>query len=369
MRVLMLSKACIVGIYQRKLELIAADPAIELKVLVPPAWRDERGETVLERLYTQGYSLQTTPIRLNGNYHLHYYPHVNRYMREFQPDIVHIDEEPYNLATWLALRAAQRQGSKTLFFSWQNISRRYPFPFNYLERQVLRRVDFALVGTESAAAVWRSKGYVGPMRVVPQFGVDTDLFFPQQPTPPPNDPITIGYVGRLWHGKGIDTLLAALAQLTELPWRLHLIGSGPEETALRTLLRQNHLQERTTFTNWVPSVEMPAKMRALDVLVLPSRTLPSWKEQYGRVLLEAMASGVVVVGSSSGAIPDVIGDAGLVFQEDDTPHLKTQLERLLSTPRERQQLAQRGYRRVHTYFTQYQIAEQTLQVYREILQS
>jgi glycosyltransferase involved in cell wall biosynthesis len=369
MRVLMLSKACIVGIYQRKLELIAATPNLELLVLVPPYWRDERGVTRLERLYTDGYTLQVTPLRFNGNYHLHYYPQFGRYLRQFQPDIVHIDEEPYNLATWLALRAAQRAGSKTLFFSWQNINRRYPFPFNRLERQVLHQVDYALVGTESAAAVWRDKGYRGALEVVPQFGVDTELFHPRQTSPDATTTPTIGYVGRLWHGKGIDTLIIALAKLKDLNWHLHLIGSGPEEATIQAQLRQQQLQDRTTLTNWVPSVEMPAKMRALDMLVLPSRTLPSWKEQYGRVLLEAMASGVVVVGSDSGAIPNVIADAGLVFREDDAQHLAAQLRRVLTNPEERRALAAAGPPRVATHFTQPQIAQKTVQVYQKIYQT
>jgi hypothetical protein len=102
LRILMLSKACIVGIYQRKLEEIARLD-VDLLALVPPSWRDERGETMLERAHTEGYQLETLPIALNGNFHLHFYRGLGRRIRAFRPDIVHIDEEPYNLATWQAL--------------------------------------------------------------------------------------------------------------------------------------------------------------------------------------------------------------------------------------------------------------------------
>src|SRR5262245_38182466 len=124
MRVLMISKACIVGIYQRKLEEIAK-LGVELLTLVPPSWKDERGETPLECVYTDGYQLEVVPIYRNGDFHLHFYGGLGEHMRRFRPDIVHIDEEPYNLAAWQAMFWAQRVGARTLFFTWQNICRRY----------------------------------------------------------------------------------------------------------------------------------------------------------------------------------------------------------------------------------------------------
>src|SRR4051794_38884344 len=156
MRVLMISKALVVGIYQRKLECIAR-LGVDLLALTPPSWRDERGDTPLERTYTDGYRLETLPVRLNGNFHLHFYGGLDAAIRKFQPQIVHIDEEPYNLAAWQALREARRGGAKTLFFSWQNIARNYPPPFSWGERWLLDHVDYAIVGTESAGEVWRSK--------------------------------------------------------------------------------------------------------------------------------------------------------------------------------------------------------------------
>lgn len=369
MRVLMLSKACIVGIYQRKLEDMAAqDPDMQLRVLVPPSWRDERGETQLERVYSTGYDLRETPIRLNGNYHLHYYPAFNRHLKDFRPDVVHIDEEPYNLSTWLAIRAAKQAGHKALFFSWQNIIRRYPIPFNSMEQAVLKHADYAIAGTQSAADVWRAKGYAGPMTVIPQFGVDPALFHPPTTAATANRAVQIGYAGRLWHGKGLDLLIEALGTLLDLDWTLQLVGSGPEKQNLDALIRKLDLEERIQRRPWLPSVQMPEFMRQLDILVLPSRTLSSWKEQYGRVLIEAMASQVSVIGSDSGAIPDVIGKGGLVFPEGNIKTLADQLRRLIVDPLLRATLGQQGRQRIVEHFTQAQVAKQTLAVYRELYQ-
>ena len=364
MRVLMLSKACIVGIYQRKLEEIAR-LGVELLVLVPPSWKDERGETKLEWVYTEGYRLEVLPIALNVNFHLHWYPGLGAKIREFHPDIVHIDEEPYNLAAWQALAHARRVGAKSLFFSWQNIVRQYPPPFSWGERWVLNGVDYALAGTDSAASVWREKGYKGRMAVVPQFGVDPDLFH-RPDSNSPQRPFTIGYIGRLVEEKGIHVLLDAASRLTG-DWRLRIVGSGPEQARLHALDEQLKIAERVEWIEWVASTEMPAQYHQIDVLVVPSLTRPNWKEQFGRVIIEAMASGVPVIGSDSGAIPDVIGDAGLIIPEGDVAALAEALCKLQQNESLRQSLAEKGRARVVGHFTHAQVAADTVRVYRELL--
>ncbi|MCA0457876.1 MAG: glycosyltransferase family 4 protein [Chloroflexi bacterium] len=365
-RILMLSKACIVGIYQRKLEEIAR-LGIDLLTLVPPSWKDERGETRLERVYTQGYQLQEIPIRLNGNFHLHHYPTLGEWVQRFRPDIIHIDEEPYNAAAWQALYEARRVRAKSLFFSWQNIKRGYPPPFSWGERWVLRNVDTALAGTESAAQVWREKGYTKPMAVVPQFGTDPTLFTPAiKGNNRDARPFTIGYVGRLVEEKGIHLLLQAVAGLTG-DWKLRLIGSGPYKGELMALAERLGIGARIEWVEWVASTEMPAQYHLLDVLVIPSLTRPNWKEQFGRVITEAMSSGVPVVGSDSGAIPNIIGEAGLVVPEGNTDALREALDSVRCKPDLRARLAEAGRERVLAHYTHEQVAADTVRVYREMM--
>jgi glycosyltransferase involved in cell wall biosynthesis len=102
-------------------------------------------------------------------------------------------------------------------------------------------------------------------------------------------------------------------------------------------------------------------------LVLPSRTRPNWKEQFGRVLIEAMACQVAVVGARCGAIPEVIGDAGLTFTEGDPADLRTQLQQLLDNPSLRFELAQKGRQRVLDHYTQTQVAARTVEVYQQLV--
>ncbi len=112
---------------------------------------------------------------------------------------------------------------------------------------------------------------------------------------------------------------------------------------------------------------VPEFLGGLDALVLPSLTYPNWKEQFGRVLMEAMACEVPVVGSDSGEIAHVIGDAGLVFPEGDVTALTDCLRRLRAAPELRRELAARGLARVRERYTQDRIAAQTLEVYQTVL--
>ena len=365
MRVVMVSKALVAGAYQRKAEEIAR-LGVELTVLVPPAWGDRRGQQRLERAHTQGYTLQETPVRFSGNFHLHYYPKLGEELARLRPDVLHMDEEPYNLATWLALRAALRLTVPALFFTWQNLCRSYPPPFRRFEQDDYRRAAHALAGSEDAAAVLRRKGCRTPITVLPQFGVDPQLFSPSLQTRPAGAPFRIGYAGGLLPEKGVDLLLRACAGLTGA-WRLHLAGGGSEETALRRMAGELGVTDQVHFAGRLPSTQMPEFYRQLDAFVLPSRTTPAWKEQFGRVLIEAMACAVPVVGSDSGEIPHVLGDAGVVFAEGDVPALRGQLQRLAEDATERVRLGELGRSRVLEQYTMTRIAQETVTVYEQIM--
>ena len=161
MNVLMISKACIRGSYQKKLEELVQFDDLELTVIVPPYWTERGRKIQLERDHTEGYELVVEKMALNGRFHVHFYPHLGAHVRRVKPDIMHIDEEPYNLATFQAMRLALAVNAKPLFFTWQNLLRQYPIPFSLFERFNLRRADAAIGGSQEARQVLRTKGYRG----------------------------------------------------------------------------------------------------------------------------------------------------------------------------------------------------------------
>jgi glycosyltransferase involved in cell wall biosynthesis len=361
----MISKACIVGAYQRKLEELARFPGMELLVAVPPYWRDGKRILPLERAYTFGYELHVLPMVFNGNFHVHFYRGLDALVQRFRPEIMHIDEEPYNLATFQAMRSAQRHGAQALFFTWQNLLRRYPPPFSSFERYNLAHAACAIAGNEEAQDVLRAKGYRGVIHVLPQFGVDPALYRQERP-PHASTTFVIGYIGRLVEEKGVHNLLHAVAGLHG-DWILKLIGTGPYATSLRALCVQLGIEKHVIWAGQVPSAEIPRALNELDVLVLPSLTRRNWKEQFGRILIEAMACEVPVVGSSSGEIPHLIADTGLIFPEGDVEALRDALCKLMQEPELCLELGQKGRARVMAHYTQQQIAAETHALYQGLL--
>ena len=329
MRILIASKILVVAAYRRKLDEIAARPEVErLVVVTPPQWREPGGRALDLEPPTGpiAYDLRVEPIRFNGNYHLFFWPGLERVLRDVRPDLVHLDEEPYNVATAHGSWLASRYGARSLFFTWQNLLRHYPPPFRWIERGVLKHSDYALAGSGEALQVLRTKGYRGPASVIPQFGVDPTLFAPGAPAL--EDPPVIGFIARLVEEKGIFVLLAALAGLPGA-WHLHVVGTGPLEGKARRRAAQLGLSERISWEKGIASTRVPDRLRTFSILVQPSLTRAHWKEQFGRAVMEAMACGVAVVGSASAEIPNVIGDAGLLVPEGDATALRDAIARLL----------------------------------------
>ena len=387
----MVSKACYVAAYRQKLVELA-HLGVDLTLVVPPYWQFAERRAPFEPGRDDGYRIiQANPI-FNGRHHLHFYPQLPRLIADAQPDLVHLDEEPYDLVTYLGLRAAERARVLAVFFSWQNLDRRFPAPFSWIERYVLRHAAGGQAGNREAAAILRRKGFRGELAVIPQFGIDPAVFRPADPdedflprtspanhqdhlaseigplpemAPSPQRTLRIGYLGRLVPEKGLWVLLDAVAGLAG-EWQLELVGSGPLAGDLERAIRDRGLAERARLRPPVASPEVPALLRRLDLLVLPSLTTPTWKEQFGRVLIEAMGCGVAVIGSDSGEIPNVVGEAGLIVPEGDPARLRAALAELADPPR-RQVLIARGLDRVRAQYTQRRIAEATRDFYDRVL--
>jgi glycosyltransferase involved in cell wall biosynthesis len=306
------------------------------------------------------------PVVFPGRHHFHFYRGLGTAIAASTPDLFYYDQEPWSLSTAQGVRAAVRAGAVVVGFTWQNLMKRYPPPFGMLERWVHRRSRMIIAGNQEAADILRRRGFTGLIRVIPQFGVDAAAFQPGPTTRIdlglPADGVLVGYVGRLVPEKGLDTVLEAVVRVPGI--RLAVAGVGPQERALRARAAALSIDGRVHFLGGFPSDRVPQVMRALDALILPSRTTSRWKEQFGRVLIEAMASGAPVVGSSSAEIPRVIGSAGLVFEEGNVDECAAALRALLD-PDRRRDLAARASARVAEHFTAERIAERYWEAFRE----
>jgi glycosyltransferase involved in cell wall biosynthesis len=177
----------------------------------------------------------------------------------------------------------------------------------------------------------------------------------------------IGYVGRLVPEKGVDLFLKAFDMLT-VPAICVIAGDGPEFTSLKEYAARLRRTHDIYFIGAVPFDQIPELLSALDILVLPSRTTLTWKEQFGRILVEAMACGVCTVGSDSGAIPAVIGTSGWIYQENNPHALKKILEDLCKDEDERNHLALEGRSRVLEHFTNDILAQRLHDFFSQVLE-
>ncbi|MGM0386739.1 MAG: glycosyltransferase, partial [Actinomycetota bacterium] len=240
-------------------------------------------------------------------------------------DVIDLHEEPFALATAeiLALRALRRQRAPYVLYSAQNIEKRYPVPFRWFERWALRGAAGLSVCNREAGEICVRKGFPGAPRTIP-LGIDLARFTPGTPRPADRQGrVVAGYAGRLAPHKGVDVLLDAVERDERLT--LRLAGGGPSEQALRSRVAELGVADRVEFLGFLPEEDLPVFYRAVDVLAVPSLPTATWLEQFGRVAVEAMASGTPVVASDSGALPDVVGGAGVLVPPGDAAGLRSAL--------------------------------------------
>ncbi|WP_083967329.1 glycosyltransferase [Methylosinus sp. R-45379] len=299
---------------------------LDLHLVVPKNWREFGRSLIGEPAIDPDMQLHVLPILFPSagplNWYLHFYPRLPRLLRKVRPHVLHLWEEPWSI---VALQAAlTKQDAALVLEVDQNILKTLPPPFETIRRFVLKKCAHILARSPDAEAVVRAGGYEGPVTMI-GYGVDQDCFRPDGAVEPRGAGLRIGYVGRLVEEKGLDDVLDAIAR-AEASVSLDLIGAGPHEGKLRARVARLGLGERVSFRDWAPPHEVARFMRGLDALILFTRTTPRVREQFGRVIIEAQSCGVPVIGSTGGAIPNVIGGGGWVAPERDSAALARLLD-------------------------------------------
>ncbi|MBD1824069.1 glycosyltransferase family 4 protein [Cyanobacteria bacterium FACHB-DQ100] len=364
MKLLIVNHSCTVSVVQQFYAEIEQQTGWELTIVMPENWKDEYGiRRKIERWKDFRGQIISIPVWRSGSIPLHSYRSffVNL-LRKLNPDFIYLHQEPYALVTLQVYLANYFTIRKPIsFFTWQNILKRYPIPFRQMERWILKHTDVMFPGSYSAEAVMREKGYTGQSVLMPS-GIDPAIYYPRSNTLKTElgaQAVLIGYVGRIVEQKGLKTLLLALNEIRSLPWRLVMIGAGEYEPEFDAIAQQLNLNDRIQKLGFVPFTETPNYLSAFDLLVLPSETRSSWKEQFGRVIIEAMACGTPVIGSDSGEIPHLIAatKGGLVFPEGNAIALSQKLSELILNPELRSHYAATGRQAVLSHYTNALLAQ------------
>jgi len=371
MRLLIIDKTAGLSSSHERHQALANTPEIDLHVFGPHRWIENEREVIWQPRADQRYGRHVGEITFPGYYARHfYYRGLVHTVQKVQPDVIQLLEEPWSLvAGQLLAYSFIRRRCSILFYTWENIYRPWTYPsrlsplYARIDRRMHRMSRGAICATYAAEDVLHRKGYFQPTTVIP-YGISSDFFSDSPPERDPDCPFTIGYVGRMLRMKGVDLLLRAIQTIEDA--RLVLIGAGDYEPEIRRQTAELNLQDRVDIHSAMPAHEVAAHLRCFDALVLPSRTVPGWKEQLGRALIEAMATGVPAIGSRCGAIPEVLGREDLVFAEENVDELTTILNRLRRETGWRQEIIEYGRRRAKERFAWEVFAANTTEFYRRL---
>jgi len=354
---------------ERERALARCFPDIDLEVLTTTEWRE--AEVNVKATPDDLFPVRSARPLLSSHIQLFAYnpkPIVDA-LRRHRPHLIDMNHEPYSVAAAeiLTLRNWLAPNTPVVMQTAQNIMHNYPQPFRWLEQRAFRQVAAAYVCSDTVREVLQTKGFNKPVHIIP-FGVNTTAFQPSRSIKRVSGGRpTIGFVGRMLPGKGLHVLAEALTNLSDLPWQLLVVGDGPEREKFNRSLAEAGLLNRVRHTGAISYDLVPLYFQQLDLLVIPTQTTQRIREQFGRVIVEAMASGVPVIGSTCGAIPEVIGDAGLVFPEGDADSLASCLRHALGDEKLREHFKHAGRQRVEQNYSWETVAEQTHQLYSTLL--
>jgi len=386
-RVLAVDHTAGVRPFRKKFEAIATQPGIELTVLAPERWIENYREIRADDEAGSGYGFRLGRVGWPGyENRAFFYRGLGRAIRDARPDILHLWEEPFSAIALQALILASIWAPRAapIFFSSDNLSRGFRYSYRpsafyaAVERYAHRRCVAGTAVSQEVVDVLRSKGFTKPVEVIPH-GIDL-VDYPKDSTGNwgrrasreevlarfgLEAPI-VGFTGRLLRQKGVELVLRAIAGMGATRPSLVIMGDGPEREALEREARDLGIEDRTLFLRAVPHGEMPAVLASIDVLVVPSRTTPKWKEQFGRVLIEGMAAGCITIGSTSGAIPEVLDAGGIVVEEGSVEGLISAMRLAISNEKGVASIREKARARVEERYTWEAIAKRIVSLYGSI---
>ncbi len=342
---------------QRRGKLHAlAGLGVELAVAVPGGSAGLDGGVRMAPIAARGNRARPNDLRWPGGA-------IRRVISDFRPDLVQVEERAGGQPAAAVAAAARRLHVRYTVFSEESLRRRRGPLEGLRYRATVRHASGVLGGNRLAERLLAAENPRARAAVVPRSGVAP---IEPQPRDEERSGLRIGFIGRLVPERGGEMLLRACSQLLG-PWSLTTVGTGPEQEALELIAERRGLSSRIRWLGGLPRAALGEIWGELDCLVVPSHDTPTWVERASPALLEAMARGIAPLVTPAGALPELVGDAGIVVSDTDT--LATALQELLAEPARARDLGQRARQRILENFTDSAVAQRTLEFWREVLGS
>jgi len=370
-RLLTIAHSYAVGMNRRLAHELALAGGWDVTAVAPARFRGDFAWHTVEPLPGEACAVAPVPAHFTRRVHVMLYGRALASLLAQPWDLVHAWEEPY-IAAGAQIAAWTPAGVPLVYATFQNIAKRYPPPFGWFERYALARADAMIAFGQTGRELLEARGFRGrPVRVIPP-GVDVAHFRPDGRLRAAtlsalgwaDDTPTVGFLGRFVPEKGLALLMSALDRVPP-PWRALLVGSGPLEPELRAWAARHG--DRVRVATGVLHDQVAAYLNAMDLLCAPSQTTAGWREQFGRMLIEAFACGVPVVASDSGEIPWVVADAGVIVGERDAGAWTRAIADLVADPERRRGLAALGLRRASSVFAWSVVARQHVDFFEELV--
>lgn len=360
MSLVVLSMACFESVNRTVYRLLQSEYGIPVHLIIPSSLDFPGGSR--EPVENPDEILAITKLPITSMHpRLQLFKGAGAVVAGLRPTHILVDADPASLMSVVAARWSRRLDAKLWAITCENLPRNYvteafgglgkaspkafvggllnQFFLLACRHSVSRVFTISQDGTQSM----NSLGFGGRVTQMP-LGFDAAIFNRQSPQRIAEtkkrlrmDRPVVAYFGRIAPEKGVDLLVRALANMLDQPWQLLLDDfdryRSPYQAQIQQLLESTGVKDRTVFFR-SNHHDIADYMNAADIVVLPSISMPKWKEQYGRVIPEAMACGKVVVGSRSGTLPELIGECGFVFPEGDVGQLQALIANLLVMPRE-----------------------------------
>lgn len=362
MKIACISHGSIVPLNRRPYDLLATTHGLDLTVIVPELWAgDLPAPAIRYQPADGGAACRALPVSRSGNGSFFTLGGLGRLLHDLRPDVVLLDEEPWSLVAAQTLRARVR--APLIVYTKQNIVKHIPPPFSWIRAVTYRTAGAAWAVGETTAEVLRATKFPGRVDIVAH-GVEVAQFSPGR-----DDArraalglhgVVIGYAGRLVEEKGIAELLDAARRMAAQPgaaFTLLVVGAGPLAGEVERAARD--LGGTVRLLPAVPHDEAPGLYRLCDIFALPSRSTPRWREQFGRVLVEAAATALPIVAAGTGEIPWVmrgLGGGGRVVPERNGAALAQALRELVEDAALRERIGQANLAAARQSYSQEAIA-------------
>lgn len=355
-------------VYERHLRLFDFfENKKNLVFVLPKSWKAKGGKIVVSPPSKPEFSVHTAWAPL---YHSHY-PLIRGLLKGWMPlagrilsrlaspgDVLLSSSEPNLLTTYLLGRIARKLKMKHVFLTWQNIpytARLSGWKLKITEWLLRRNIAISaggLFGTRQALGIHQKylpKDF--PTAVIPQSGVDVDIFKPDVPS---DFRDMYGLQGKIIYlfaavfdeRKGVDTMLQAFKKTLQTVSNSHLvmIGIGKLWESAHVRAEELGVKNKVTFLEWMPNEKLPGVFASVDMLVHPSEPYRDWEEQYGWTMLQAQASGLPVIATDIGAIGEAVidGTTGILIPPKDAAALATAMIVLARDPLRRKQMGVAG---------------------------